>query len=365
MKFRIEREVLAEALGAVSRVASNRNAALPALSGVLFAVSGDRLVLTCTDGDMTIEFALPVGAQVDGKVVANARLVSDIVRSLADGRVEIALDGEQLVISSGRSTFTVPTFATSDFPAIPAAPAAETTMQTAALEQALRQVVRAASTDLQKLPLTAVLMSAEADGLKVVATDSFRLAVKTVAEPATFSLGTTLLLPARALTELQRVLSLSDEVGLSVMPERAVFRVGPVTLSTQLVAADFPRYQQLFQPSYPNKLEVEREALLEALRRARVLAKENTPVRLEMHRESLRLVVVTQDMGSNSEELDATLTGEELTIGFRSELLNDGIEAVVAERITIETTDPVKPAVVRGVGDDSYTYLLMPQRLSQ
>lgn len=365
MKFRIEREVLAEALGTVSRVASNRNAALPALSGVLFSVTGDELMLTCTDGDMSIEFRLSVGGQGDGKAVANARLVSDIVRSLGEGRVEVALEGEQLVISGGRSRFTVPTFATSDFPAVPAAPATETTMQTSALEQALRQVVRAASTDLQKLPLTAVLMSAEADGLKVVATDSFRLAVKTVAEPATFSLGTTLLLPARALSELQRTLSMADEVGLSVMPERAVFRVGPVTLATQLVAADFPRYQQLFQPSYPNRLVVGREELLEALRRARVLAKENTPVRLEMGRESLRLVVVTQDMGSNSEELDATLTGEEMTIGFRSELLNDGIEATASEQVSIETTDPVKPAVVRGVGDESYTYLLMPQRLSQ
>ena len=104
--------------------------------------------------------------------------------------------------------------------------------------------------------------------------------------------------------------------------------------------------------------------MLEAIRRCRILARETTPVRLEMTATSLRLVVLTQDVGNTVEELDATLVGSEVTVGFNPEYLAAGIEAVSGDEITIETTDPIKPAVLRGVGAGEYLYLVMPQRLT-
>ncbi|MBJ7271983.1 MAG: DNA polymerase III subunit beta, partial [Ilumatobacteraceae bacterium] len=98
--------------------------------------------------------------------------------------------------------------------------------------------------------------------------------------------------------------------------------------------------------------------------RSRILARETTPVRLEMLANSIRLSVVTQDIGQVVDELDAKLDGTEITIGFNSQYLMDGIDAVKGDEITIESTDPVKPAVLRGVGDKNYLYLVMPQRLT-
>ncbi|MEY3925579.1 MAG: polymerase beta subunit [Actinomycetota bacterium] len=103
---------------------------------------------------------------------------------------------------------------------------------------------------------------------------------------------------------------------------------------------------------------------MEAIRRCRILARETTPVRLEMGNDSLRLVVMTQDLGNTVEEIDASLSGSEMTVGFNPEYLAAGVEAVVGDEITIETSDPIKPAVLRGVGAEDYLYLVMPQRLN-
>ena len=148
MKFRVEREVLAEALGAAARVASTRNNAMPALSGVKLEVTGDQLMLSCTDNDLSVQFVLPVGGQADGVVVASAKLLSDIVRAGADGKVTFESSGEEVHISSGRAQTTVATFAASDFPQIALASAPPVTLSAPLLSEALRQVVRAASSDM-------------------------------------------------------------------------------------------------------------------------------------------------------------------------------------------------------------------------
>ena len=364
MKFRVEREVLAEALGAAARVASTRNNAMPALSGVRIEVTGDKLLLSCTDNDLSIQFVLNVGGLEDGVVVASAKLMSDIVRSMSEGKVTVETTGETVSVSSGRAQFTVPTFAATDFPNIVQASAPPVTLAASVFADALRQVVRAASSDMQRLALTGVLMSAEPEGLRLVATDSYRLAVRDLPGSNILGHGEKVVIPSRALNELQRLLASGEEASLCLAGDRATFTVGQATLSTSLLQIEFPNYRQLIQPSYPNTLTTAREPLLEAIRRCRILARETTPVRLEMTATSLKLIVVTQDVGNTVEELDATLVGSEITVGFNPEYLAAGIEAVTGDEITIQTTDPIKPAVLRGVGAPDYLYLVMPQRLT-
>jgi DNA polymerase-3 subunit beta len=366
MKFRVEREVLAEALGAAARVASTRNNAMPALSGAKLEVKGDLLTLTCTDNDLSIEFEISVGGQRDGVLVASAKLLSDIVRSVDDGKVTVELTGEEVNVSADRSQFNIPTFVVSDFPQVTKASAPPVKIYAPAFAEALRQVVRAASNDLQRLPLTGVLLAHESDGLRLVATDSYRLAVKTMANTFVLGDGQPVVIPSRALGELQRLLGTGDEATLYLAADRATFSVGSATLSTSLLAVEFPKYQQLIAPSYPNTLTTAREPLLEAIRRCRVVARDNTPVRLEMSNTSLRLEVVTPDLSnaSASVTLDAALDGTEMTIGFNPDFFAQGVEAVAGDEVTIETSDPHKPAVIKGVGSNDYLYLLMPQRLN-
>lgn len=143
----------------------------------------------------------------------------------------------------------------------------------------------------------------------------------------------------------------------------ATFEVGTTRLTTRLIEGEFPNYRQLIPGSHPNTLTVEREPLLEAIRRVKILAKDATPVRLQMGGDTLRLTAITQDVGNAPEELDAQYVGAELTVAFNPDYFAAGVEACIGDSITLSTLDALKPAVVRGVGIDDYLYLLMPVRV--
>jgi DNA polymerase-3 subunit beta len=143
----------------------------------------------------------------------------------------------------------------------------------------------------------------------------------------------------------------------------ATFEVGTTRLTTRLIEGEFPNYRQLIPASHPNVLTVEREPLLEAIRRVKILAKDSTPVRLQMSADQLRLQAITQDVGNATEDLDAQYNGAELTVAFNPDYLAAGVEACSGDHVTLSTVDALKPAVVRGDGNADYLYLLMPVRV--
>lgn len=363
MKFRCEREALAEALSTAGRAATGRTGALPVLSGLRLELVGDQLSVTGTDLDLTIQLTLAVGGDGDGGVVLPARLAADIVRSMGAGKVEVAVDGDEVSITGGRSQFSVRPLSFDDYPKLATPTTSSVTLPAAAVGEALRQVVRAASTDEARPILTGVLLTAENGGLRMVATDSYRLAVRDLADHQVLGADQKVLVPGRALSELQRLVGGGEELTMRLGDRDATFEVGGTRLSTRLIEGEFPNYRQLIPSSHPNTLTVEREPLLEAIRRVKILARDATPVRLAMGGDTLRLTAITQDVGNASEELDATYEGSELTVAFNPEYFAAGVEACSSDSITLSTLDSLKPAVVRGVGDDEYLYLLMPVRV--
>jgi DNA polymerase-3 subunit beta len=363
VKFRCEREALAEALSTAGRAATGRTGALPVLSGLRLELTGDRLSITGTDLDLTIQLTLSVGGDGDGGVVLPARLAADIVRSMGAGKVEVAVEGEEVSITGGRSQFSVRPLSFDDYPKLSTPTTSSVTLPAAAVGEALRQVVRAASTDEARPILTGVLLTAENGGLRMVATDSYRLAVRDLAEHQVLGADQKVLVPGRALSELQRLVGGGDELTMRLGDRDATFEVGDTRLSTRLIEGEFPNYRQLIPASHPNTLTVEREPLLEAIRRVKILAKDATPVRLQMGGDTLRLTAITQDVGNASEELDATYEGTDLTVAFNPEYFASGVEACSSDSVTLSTLDSLKPAVVRGVGNDDYLYLLMPVRV--
>ncbi|MBK5330916.1 MAG: DNA polymerase III subunit beta [Ilumatobacteraceae bacterium] len=363
MKFRCEREALAEALSTAGRAATGRTGALPVLSGLRLELVGDQLSITGTDLDLTIQLTLNVGGDGDGGVVLPARLAADIVRSMGAGKVEVAVEDDEVNITGGRSQFSVRPLSFDDYPKLATPAASSVTLPAAAVGEALRQVVRAASTDEARPILTGVLLTAENGGLRMVATDSYRLAVRDLADHEVLGADQKVLVPGRALNELQRLVGGGEELTMRLGDRDAIFEVGGTRLSTRLIEGEFPNYRQLIPASHPNTLTVEREPLLEAIRRVKILAKDATPVRLQMGGDTLRLTAITQDVGNASEELDATYAGTELTVAFNPEYFASGVEACSSDSITLSTLDSLKPAVVRGVGNDDYLYLLMPVRV--
>ena len=172
------------------------------------------------------------------------------------------------------------------------------------------------------------------------------------------------LVPSRALNELARALNDDSDVILVLGERDASFQVGELHVTTRLIEGEFPNYRGLIPSTQPNRLHVDRQALLDAVRRVRLMARENSPVRLTMTTDLLELRAVTLDVGEASEQIDASYQGDELTVAFNPEYLVDGLEVTPGEEISLETVDSLKPALLRPIGSEDFLYLLMPVRVS-
>ncbi len=365
MKLRCERDLLVDALSTAGRATAGRGGALPVLSGIRLELTGDRLRVTGTDLDLTIAVDAQVNGSSDGVMVAPGRLVTDIVRALEPGAVSLEADDEDLRITSGRSQFSVRTHPAGDFPRLAAPSGDSVTLPVDGLADALRQVVRAASSEDSRPILTGVLMAAEGEGLRLVSTDSYRLAVRDLAGVGVLGADQKVLVPSRALNELGRLLGGSGDVALRLGTHDATFTTGDVSVTTRLIEGEFPNYRQLIPASYSNKLTVGREGLLDAVRRVKLLARDpTTPVRIALRPDGIQLTVVTNDWGTATEDVDAKYEGAEMTVAFNPAYLIDGVEAVTGDEVVLSTIDALKPATLRPTEGDEYLYLLMPVRVS-
>jgi DNA polymerase III subunit beta len=365
MKFKSERDILVDALSAASRVVATR--LIGASSGILLSLTGNQLTVTGTDLDITVRTEVDVIGIEDGATVVPARLIVDAVRSLEAGAVTVQAGDENVEVTLGRAKFSLRTFAVMDFPKLPPVAGPVTSVAALDLIQGITQVVRAAASDDARPLLTGVLFTTEADTLRLIATDSYRLAVRDV--PGVTSIGGThdLLVPARALTELQRAaasLAPDAQIGVTVTDAEICFSVGTTSIASRLIDGNYPSVLQLIPASYPNQLRVAKDTLLTSLRRAKLLAKDSTSsVRLTVGEKNVEIRTQSHDAGDVEDNVDADYAGEDMTIAFNPNFLIDGVEAVPGDEIILEMSDAVRPAMVHGVEDVRFRYLLMPVRV--
>ena len=279
MRIRAERDDLADVLARAARAVGTRSP-LPILQGVLCEVKGTTLWVTGTDTEVTIRTNLEVEVLEEGRTVMPAKLAADAVRRLPVGAVSIKAEGGEVEITGNGPQFRLREFSVDDFPKL------DHDMETPpvqvdgkALTAALAQVGVAASSDEARPTLTGVLFEEEGDGLRLVATDSYRLAVKDLAGVAP---GKTALVPYRALREIGRAIA-DDKVGVSLGEREARFSSDRGSMTARLIESTFPNYRQLLPETYPNRLVLSREALLEAIGRASLVAEDHIPVRLGLH----------------------------------------------------------------------------------
>jgi len=363
VKFRCERDVLVEALSAAGR-ASSPKAQLRVLSGLRFELRGDRLRVTGSDLELTVTIDLDVAGSDDGVAVLPAKLVTDIVRNLEPGAVEVDTTPDRSRISGGRSEFTLNSIPHDEFPAPPELEGERVTVSGAQFADGLRQVVGAASTDESRRVLTGVLLAAEAGGLRMVSTDSYRLAFREFPGTTVLAEGQRVNVPSRALQELARSLESDDEVEVVLADNQVSFRVGGFHLASWLIKEEFPDYDKLIPGEMPNELLIDRQVLQDAIRRVRLMARNNSPIHLSMTENGLSLTAKNAEDGEANEEVDATYNGESLVVAFNPEYLMDGLEVAGSDEVVLQTRDPQKPAVLRPVGSDDFLYLLMPVRVS-
>ncbi|MCC5951491.1 MAG: DNA polymerase III subunit beta [Acidimicrobiia bacterium] len=362
MKFQCERDRLAEALTIAGRAVSAR-ASLPVLSGVHLELRHGTLRVTGSDLDLTISSVVDVDGDDDGIGVVNAKLLTDIVRVLDEGAVRMEVDDEEARISAGRSEFAVRTVAAAEFPNLPEPATEGVEVEAAMFAAAVRQVLPAASQDVDRPILRGVQMETEDAGVRLVATDSYRLSVRDLPGTTFLAEGQQVLVPRIALSEVARLLDDQQSLTLRLGERDATFEVGSTQIVTRLIEGAFPNYRSLIPSSHPNKLTVGRDVLLDAVRRVKVVARDTaTPVRLKMSADGLELSVTTQDYGNALEQVDAKYEGSELTVAFNPEYLTAGVEAATGDEVTIETIDNLKPSLVSSPESPEYRYVLMPVR---
>jgi DNA polymerase III subunit beta len=365
MKFKSERDILVEALTAASRVAATR--LIGASSGVLLSLTGNQLVVTGTDLDITARTTVDVIGIEDGSTVVPARLIVDAVRSLEAGAVTVSSGEDNVEISLGRAKFSLRTFPVADYPKLPPVSGPVTSIAALDLIQGLNQVVRAAASDDARPLLTGVLFTTDNGTLRLFATDSYRLAVRDVPGVKGISDTEDLLVPARALQELQRAassLAHDAEIGVTLSDAEICFVVGPTSIASRLIDGNYPSVLQLIPASFPNQLRIAKDTLLTSLRRAKLLAKDSTSsVRLTMKDRNLEIRTQSHDAGDVEDNVDADYNGDEMTIAFNPSFLIDGIEAVLGDEVVLEMSDSVRAAMVHGVDDVRFRYLLMPVRV--
>jgi DNA polymerase-3 subunit beta len=363
VKFRCDRDVLADALQTVQRGVSARPG-IPALTGVLMTVADGSLTLSTTDLEVSTELTVEVQAMEDGVALVPARLASDIVRKLDAAPVEITVNEQQATISCAAYEGQIRCLPAEDFPARREPSGIKVTVTAAEFAEAVKQVARAASKDEARPILTGVLAEANREGITLVATDSYRLAVRELTAKGEGE--TKVLIPERAITEAGRAAEAMDkgEVELLLEDSQATFRAGSLTLTSRLIEGEFPSYRQLIPEGYESSLSVNRVQLMDAVSRVGLLARENSPIRMEFNALGVRLSSSSPDLGEAVETVQADYAGEEVTVAFNPGYLIDGLSASSGEKAKVEVRDGLKPALVRG-DTEGFLYLVMPVRLPE
>jgi DNA polymerase-3 subunit beta len=322
------------------------------------------LELIGSDLEITNRVQVPAEVEETG-VAVMPKLLGEIVRRLEPGPVTVAVTGDEAVITAGRFSTSLRLKPAEDYPRLASNDGSGVRLDAAMFASALRQVVRAASKDDLRPILTGVLLTAHAGGLRLVATDSYRLAVRDLKGVSVLGEGQRVLVAAKGLAEVQRLAG-DGEIEVVLRDRDVVFRTSRAEVTARLIEGDFPNYEQLIPSGYPNRLTVSREALLDALDRVQIVgqSRDNAAVRMSMSAEGLELTMSAQDVGNAQEALDAKFEGTELTVAFNPLFLRDGVEAVETTEVALETIDPLKPATLHPVDGGEFLYLLMPVRTS-
>jgi DNA polymerase-3 subunit beta len=364
MKVTCSKDELVAKLAVVARAVSTRTA-VQILSGVLLRAEAGELRLAATDMELSLRASLGAEVEGEGAAVVPGRLLVDLARLLPDSEVVIEhrTDENIVRIECGSATYRLHAFSEEDFPRLPELDAIGTfSVDREALLETIARVSRSASRDESRPVLTGILVRFEQGKLTMAATDSYRLSVKET--PLTGEAPELeAIIPARALSELQRVATAGDTVELGVHENQVVFGSDGVWLTSRRIDGQFPNYKQLLPESYEHELVAPRADLLDVVRRTSVMALRNSPLRLRFAEGELTVSAQTQDVGESSESLPIAYDGEPLEIGFNAEFLRDGLESVDSDELRLRLISPLRPAVLQSPADD-FTYLIMPIRLA-
>ena len=379
MKITCKQQDLSRGLSAVSHAVSNRST-LPILSNILLATDQGRLKLSATNLEIGINCWVDAQIQEEGSTTVPAKLLTDLVSRLPQAPVDLAVaDGSNTLSVKGQgSNANIKGMDASEFPLIPSAEGGEPPVMLDAvlLKEMIAEVAFAAADDDTRPVLTGVLVQVSDEKITFAAADAFRLAVRVAPLPGDDHPRGDILVPARTLTELGRILPTEGPVEMIVTPNRSqvLFHTPQLDLVSRLIEGAFPNFRQIIPKEHSTRAVVDTKLFAEAAKRAELFARDSSNItRVKINpggNDGLEPGAVTveataEDLGDNTSTLSAAVDGPEMQIIFNVKYLSEVLAVIGSSEVALEANAPTKPGVIRPVGEHDYTYVIMPMHINR
>lgn len=368
MKISILQENLNKALNTVGRIISTRST-LPILSHLLLKTQEGRLKVSATNLEIGVNFYVGGKIEKEGEITIPARLFSDFVASLPNEKIEIELKDLTLNCQTANYKANIKGIEASEFPLIPEIKKEKLlTVDAQELKEAILLTSIAASLEDTRPILTGVLLKFKADKLTLAATDSYRLAEKTVPLKEKVKKEAEVIIPVRSLQELARIIADSNypEVDIYLEENQILFRVDSVELISRLIEGQFPNYKQIIPESYDTKAVLKKEDFISVVKVANLFARENAnsvKINFNPKKNILEVSAIASQVGDNNSQSGAKIEGQETEIVFNAKYLLDVLANLSGKEVALEIGTKVNPTgLIRSTSDPNYLYIVMPLR---
>lgn len=363
MKLKVMRTAILTALQTVQGIVGSR-ATIPILSNVLLKAEKDKLILTTTDLEVAVKCAIAADVSKTGESTLPARRLMGIIRELGSDEVDIEVDEKHLaVIKSGNSLFKVFGLSGDEFPPLANYQSGFSfSVEQSAFKQMLTKIAYSASADETRYVLNGVYLNLGADKMTMVATDGRRLALveQELDVPKESEMG--VIIPSKAVNELLQSLKEEGQVKVYCSPKQLGFEFGDVIMVSKLIEGNYPNYKQVIPAKCEERVELERESLLTAVRRAALITSDKSnSVKLTFTKNKLKISVVTPDVGEAHESMAIKYSGKEISVAFNPEYLMDPLRRLANDIVYMEISDDLSPGVLKC--DQPFLYVLMPMRV--
>lgn len=368
MKFSINKTELQNALAVVQKGISTRST-LPVLSGILIDAVADKLVFQSTDLELSIQMEVPALIEEPGKLVVPGKLFSDIVKSLPDAAVNVSSEGVEAHLTCDTTAFSVKTLNPEDFPGFPAVQASKTIkLPFTVFSKMVKRVSRVVSRDESRAILTGVLVETEGATLRMVATDSYRLALTETGIDSDAYDDTEDFSAVISGTFLNDVagLPLNEQVvSVGVAENQIIVRCDNMVFINRRIEGQYPNYRQLLPDSHATRATFPVEALTAAVRRAALMSSSTAPIKFALTPavNLAQITVTSADVGSVQESIDCPIEGEDVEIAFNSAYVSDGLATMKEENVYFDVQSSLKPGIFLSTGEEKHLYLIMPVRI--
>ncbi len=362
MKFSALREDLLDAVQTV-QYSANAKGMMPILSGTKLEGVGEELILHATDLESYTITSCAAKVERGGVCVVNLKVLMDFLRDAKDEKVDVELIGNEMVLRGQKTVFKLFTMPAEDFPNAPSVgiPILED-VETKIFIPAVQKVSRAASKDEKRPTLLGMLLEIEEEELNMVSTDSYRLAIRRIREGFKTQEKGQYIIPASAMVNLARIVGKTERINVyrDENGGQVKFDVGASSHIIRLIEGKFPKYGQFIPESMEKVVEVEREEMLGALKRASLIS---STVRLNIGSTGLTMESESREVGEGREEIVAVYEGEDMEIAFNSRFLEEGIISIDGEKMVISITESLKPGIIKEKEGEDFMYIIMPIRL--